>query len=293
MSQLLTHFSIPWRIHNPVPLKHHTETAFIVLLGLVIAVFGVLTSLLPHIPAGLLYWLVLFALSIAYPLSLQSFFRQNRADYEFRFLHWMPAVMLVLWLIVDIAAAYSTIGLILWLGFTYIWALPFVLFSFFLLALFVLSVIRRSRVRMVLLTGMLILFAALGYLADARKWNATLQARIYPDSRAVHFIAGQYDRLRARLGIPDADRRDLAMVPPAEKTVTGSIDIASSLPPLYNMPGPDKDVIKSQQEREKLAAMNRRVHRLPRSGPEDMGALAIGLVAIYSGVLHSRAKKRV
>ena len=102
-----------------MPLKHATETFLVFLLGAVILLTGLLLSTLPDLPAGAVPWTILFVLSILYPLALFALFRRRRADHAFRLLHWFPALMLLLWLGVEIVAlevprAYSFIGWYTW-----------------------------------------------------------------------------------------------------------------------------------------------------------------------------------
>ena len=92
-----------------MPLKHFTETFLVVVLGAVIALTGLLTATLPNLPDGALPWAVLFILSVVYPLSLYSLFQRRRADNTFRNLHWFPAGMLLVWLMLQGAVLGSTV----------------------------------------------------------------------------------------------------------------------------------------------------------------------------------------
>ncbi len=86
-----------------MPLKHHTETAYLFLFGLVLCVSGFVVSILPDLPNGLKYWVLALTATILYPIVLMPTFRRNRADYEFRILHWFPAGIFVLWMLLQIS----------------------------------------------------------------------------------------------------------------------------------------------------------------------------------------------
>src|SRR5438552_2256650 len=87
-----------------MPLKHSTETTLIVILAIVTMLTGVACAVLPPPTAQPIPWAILFVATIAYPLALEPFFRQRRADYAFRLLHLAPALMLILWLALTLLA---------------------------------------------------------------------------------------------------------------------------------------------------------------------------------------------
>ena len=91
----------------PMPLKHDLETWLIVLIGLMIALAGAVAAFLPPISVSILPWAIAFLLSIAYPLALYPMLRNRRADYEFRSLQFVPALILAVWLIVELLATYK------------------------------------------------------------------------------------------------------------------------------------------------------------------------------------------
>jgi hypothetical protein len=165
-----------------VPLKHHTETAYLIFLAAIVSAYGVLLSLLPHFPQGVLYWMILMVVSFLYPIVLTPTFRSNRADYEFRFLHWAPALMTLLWLILEVFSGYKAI-LILQLGFLYLWSLPLVVLALTLIILFCLHVIRRQSMRVPVIGGLLAAFFALSISAEAFGWNTPMQTALFPDNQ--------------------------------------------------------------------------------------------------------------
>ena len=82
----------------PMPLKHLTETVLVALLGAVVILTGIALSTLPFFPPGVLPWLLVFILTLAYPAAVYPLLKNNRADYEFRALHFLPALAALLWL---------------------------------------------------------------------------------------------------------------------------------------------------------------------------------------------------
>lgn len=149
-----------------MPLKHFTETFLIVVLGAVVALTGLLTSSLPPLPHGALPWVVLFILSVAYPLSLHSMFQKRRADNLFRNLHWFPAGMLLVWLLLQGVVLGSTLGPEEVDVYTWAWTLPGVIVGFVMMVMFCLKVIRRRVPRLSFLAAILIPFTALALVSE-------------------------------------------------------------------------------------------------------------------------------
>ncbi|MDP7069396.1 MAG: hypothetical protein QF815_02615, partial [Candidatus Peribacteraceae bacterium] len=149
-----------------MPLKHFTETFLVVVLGAVIAVTGLLTSTLPNLPSGALPWALLFVLSVIYPLSLYSMFQKRRADNLFRNLHWFPAAILLVWLLLQGVVISSnveqeSVGL-----FTWGWTLAPVVIGFVFIVMFCLKVIRRRVPRLTFLALILIPYTAVALISS-------------------------------------------------------------------------------------------------------------------------------
>ena len=149
-----------------MPLKHFTETFLTVVLGAVIVLTGLLTATLPNLPDGALPWVILFVLSVAYPLSLHSMFQKRRADNFFRNLHWFPAGMLLVWLLLQGVVLGSTLSPDEVDVYTWGWTLPAVIVGFVMMVLFCLKVIRRRVPRLSFLAAILIPFAALAIVSE-------------------------------------------------------------------------------------------------------------------------------
>lgn len=163
-----------------MPLKHFTETFLVVLLGAIIALTGLLTASLPHLPEGALPWVVLFALTLVYPLVLLPMFRLRRADTFFRNLHWFPALMLLVWLALE-GLRYEGLlqnGAIMIA--TWGWSLVGVAIGFLLLVYYCLQVIRRRVPRIAFLALILIPFTAVAFLSERTgKWDQDLAAVLW------------------------------------------------------------------------------------------------------------------
>lgn len=162
-----------------MPLKHTTETLMVFVLAVAIIVTGMLMQTFADLPNGIVPWAIVFVVAVAYPLALARMFRKNRADYEFRLLHWVPAVMLVLWLVLQ-AVAYvlpAILGVLDW--YTWGWSLPAVATGFLLIILFVLKVIRRWTTRVALLALAFVPFMAGSVANEYFDWNTQLAATLW------------------------------------------------------------------------------------------------------------------
>src|SRR3989344_1550546 len=106
-----------------MPLKHLTETVLIVVLGIITIVTGILTDTLPLLPNGIIPWAILLGATLLYPLVLYPLLRSNRADYFFRALHFAPAFMVLLWLLIQVVALRDPSFLIIHQGYTWGWTL--------------------------------------------------------------------------------------------------------------------------------------------------------------------------
>lgn len=80
-----------------MPLKHATETRLVVVLGGAIIGVGFALRLLPPPPDGAFFLGGLLLLTLGYPLCLLPLFRARRADYALRFLHFLPFLLLLIW----------------------------------------------------------------------------------------------------------------------------------------------------------------------------------------------------
>ncbi len=265
----------------PVPLKHHTETAFIVFLGVMICLFGFLTSLLPSLDnGGLRPWSVVFVCAVFYPLVLRRTLRINRADYEFRALHWFPALIVFLWLLLELGVPYAPPLSYLKLGFFFLWSLPLVILGIALLVIFSLHVIRRRVPRVVSLTLTLFLFFGIALTAESAGLHDVLQQNLFVHpavvgQKAMH-VTQSFGRYLASFFVqPDDSQLVVAVKSSVSASVSSSVD-----------------ALQAQGELKPVIDRTNLDH-LSKTGPESFAFGLIALLALYSVVLHRRARVRM
>lgn len=260
-----------------MPLKHHTETAYLIILGLLICVSAFLTSLLPELPEGLRYCVLFFTVAALYPIFLIPTFRRNRADYEFRLLHWLPAGSFALWLLLQIIDPYWEWFHITNLGFLFLWSVPLVALGLGSSILFCVHVIRRKKIRIVVLSSFFILFTIGALLAESRGWNPRLQHAIFRTGPATVVRFGM-ERMRS---FP----RTVRMSDPASDLL--SENKASSVRSSVRIKTKSSAARSSDRS---SVMMDRKPNRLPQSGPESLLVLAATLLALYAGTMHMRQR---
>lgn len=246
-----------------MPLKHLTETVLVFTLGLVIVLTGILLPTLPSLPPGILPWMIIFVLTLLYPISLYPLLKRNRADYFFRLLHFLPVAMATLWLLLELLMLRWPSVRSLLSVYLFAWTLPAVCISFVLIAWFCLSVIRRRFPRLFLLGLLLVPFLALA-LSSQGVW--------------------QGDRLLAGV-LWRGGWWNITGV--AQQTQSGAT--ASSRPPILAGSGHSLPPVVFRPGQ---GGSSSRPTRLASAGPEDvMGAVALLLLPMYTAVLHYRVRK--
>lgn len=264
-----------------------------IFLGLVICVAGIAAALLPAIPEGTMYWALLLGLSILYPLILARTFKSNRADYEFRVLHWFPACIFMLWFVLQLLSPRFDIIRIFALGFFYLWSLPLVALGIAFMSIFALHVLRRSRLRVTTLVVFFSLFTIGALYAESANLNPRLQAMVFPDKPQLFAsVRASLVRLRASLGM----QSDVSVLQIARSESSSSSRIASSFRS-RNVVAVTSS-LSSSMSRSAVASLppviaDKNPGHLTKSGPEDIAVLGLTLLAGYAAVLHARAKKRV
>ncbi|MBT3293173.1 hypothetical protein HN512_05085 [Candidatus Peregrinibacteria bacterium] len=162
-----------------MPLKHTTETLLIFVLAVSIIVTGMLLQTLQDVPNGIIPWAVIFVIACLYPLSLSRLFRRNRADKSFRLLHWFPAAMLGVWLVLQ-GIAYLLPSLFVVLDwFVWGWSLPAVTIGFLFIIAFVFKVIRRWSSRLALLLVAFIPFAVGSVANEYFDWSPQMASLLW------------------------------------------------------------------------------------------------------------------
>jgi len=282
-----------------MPLKHSTETWLVFFLGCAVLLTGIVCAVLQMMSAPALAWGLLFVLAIAYPLSLYPLFRERRADYAFRMLHFLPAAILLLWLFLQIVGFVLPSLLILSALFVWGWSLPIVLLAFVALLWFCFSVIRQRRQRSLMLGGLLVLLLVFALSGERFRWPEQIASVLNGTTSSTGsgvIIAGNIssssvsnlapstdeneEKWRAALRRQERRKERLIALENEPFTVSGALEgvllsggsssqiaIAPSKPGTGNPP------------------------HLPSSGP-DIGVFLIIMIAGYSALLHHRAKQR-
>lgn len=278
-----------------MPLKHHTETAYLIVLGLVICLAGFILSLLPPLPVGLKYWGAGLVVSMLYPLVLRHTFRANRADYEFRLLHWFPFGMFVLWMIMQLTDPYLTFLHILNLGFFYLWSLPLVGLGLFFIGIFAAHVLRRRVPRIAAMVIIAVLFVGSSIFAETININPEISRALFPreDGRSTPTVADLYATTKERIGfLWQRHRRRII-----EESGIGLRPVASiTTAPVPRTSSSSRSIAVNPATISSSASKPPVVTKpdaLTNSGPEGVALLALTLFALYVGTLHKRAALRV
>ncbi len=284
-------------------------------LGLAICLAGFAAALLPAIPVGTKYWAILLTISVLYPLVLARTFKTNRADYEFRALHWFPAGIFILWFILQLIGPRIEIIHILTLGFFFLWSLPLVALGIAFIIIFAVHVLRRSKLRVTILSVVLALFAAGALFAEGTGANSKMQATLFPkDVPSFASIKIAFDTLRASLTLRSGSSDVLVAIgassssmantipgspvkAPSSSSITSSSVMAqvssSSSSSSFQMPSSfSSSTSKSVTPLPPIIDEKNPGH-LAKSGPESFAMIGATLLAGYFGLLHARARKRV
>ncbi len=279
-----------------MPLKHLTETLLVLVLGCVLLLTGLVIGVLPPLSQTILPWLIAFVLSLVYPLVLYPLFKSGRADYPFRMLHSVPAVLLLIWMVFDVLASYKPSLSFLKGLFTWGWGIVAIVAAFAALALFCIQVLRQRNGRLLLLAALLIPFTAFAAVSERYKMRTLLAAALWnpqetgsgtqvaivppntspsdhPDEEQWRAQLRRMERRKQRLEQHD-DTSVVSWLFPAQSSSSNAPVIASasssSAPIIAAKPPP----------------------KLSSSGPADIGAIGLLFLAAYCGVLHQRTIRR-
>ncbi len=298
-----------------MPLKHHTETFLVFLLGAVMSLTGLLIATLPPLPEGIVPFGTLLLLAFLYPLILLPLFRKRRADYAFRLLHWVPTLMLLLWLGLGFSALSEGRVLPFFERYTWAWNLPGVATGFLLLALFCLRVVRRRVPRLALLLLAFMPFVAGGLLSEqGPHWEKELASfawhgewwkvegmdvyvAVHPGGRRLRNISSPVNFVPSQDPAEEAWRERLRVVEKSGEALSDPV-------PKKRVERRDvrEAVSRSQSSviiadvRPELSGTGRELReaetlpeRLPQSGG-PLAVLGIFVLASYFGTLHIRAR---
>ncbi len=285
-----------------MPLKHATETLLVVLLGFAIILAGIACAVLPPPARAPLAWILVFAASVAYPLSLYPLLKKRRADYSFRALHFLPAGILLVWLCLQLLSSYTPSLGGLMLAFIWGWSLPVVAGSLVALVWFCLHVIRQRRVRLLYLSALFVPFLAIAVVGENFQWpeqiasvlsgsassktagSGTVVATIIPSEQSSNLARSSdetEEAYRAELRRMERRKARLAELQNQPSSFHGATDgvllgaSVSSAPIAATIPG-----------RPKIPP------HLPSSGP-NIEVLFLLMIAGYCAVLHQRARLRM
>lgn len=219
-----------------MPLKHDTETRLTILLGAMIALAGCVCAFLPPVSVSVWPWGVSIGLSVAYPLLLYPFLQSRRADTPFRLLHFFPAFLLLLWVLLELIASAVPAMQIWQTIYTLGWSAAGVLVGFALLIAFCVRVLRQRTARIFALLTLLVLFLALGTWSDKHDWDRLLATTLWNgrrfavlDSGATGNLLHSSDPLEEqwRIELRLMEQRRMALV----RGATGSLaDVAVRAP---------------------------------------------------------------
>ncbi len=297
-----------------MPLKHLTETILVALLASAIIVTGVLISSLPFLPQGLLPWAIVFGLTLAYPLALYSLLRRNRADYWFRALHFAPAVMALLWLVIQAVTMRAPALLKLHRLYTWGFTMPAVVIALVLLALFCLHVIRRRVPRLFTLLALLAVFVGVAAAAETAggDWTRRLTAMLWegkmtagtgstkpvqvvqnPNPSSANLsVSGdkEEEEWRQKLRSLSSASSVISRRSLSSKTLAQALSSAKASVKMSSR-GSSVASNKSSSPKPAIVAVKPPT-TLPSSG-FGMEAFTGFFAAAYCGVLHTRARRRV
>lgn len=288
-----------------MPLKHFTETALVILLGIMLLLAGVAIDTLPLLPEGALPWAIAFAVSIFYALALYPMLRRNRAEYSFRLLHFLPAVMLVLWLVIQLLALREPRALIAHHWYTWGFGILAVTAGMLLLIAFCLNVIRRRVPRVATLLVLLLPFTAFAFVSERSLhmderlshivwqgdwWNVVGSGAflaLVPPEESVNgqnldpSNNPQEESWRSRLRALEERRRQIAAERSAQSSLSRSVE-SSSRSSMTSSRASSKHVV---------ATNGKTPPKLPSSGFDPSVFIVFGLAG-YTAILHERARKR-
>jgi len=280
-----------------MPLKHTTETLLIFLLGTLTVVTGVVIPTLTNLETGIVQWAIVFVLAAAYPLLLSQTFRQNRADYAFRVLHWMPAFLLLIVLLLELLvyAFPSTAFLLSW--YAWGWTLSGVAIGFFLLGLFCLRVIRRWTLRIVLLSILFVPFVVGAVASEHFSWNGEIASVLW-GGEWWQLAGGGSGSLLA-----DAEEKNLnASLDPVEEQYRDRLRaienrrerIAERLEERRNETFSVSSVlaINSSAPSVEMREVSSMPSHLPGAG-FDWTLIILTLLGLYTAAVHEKTKQRV
>jgi hypothetical protein len=285
-----------------MPLKHDTETVMVIVLALLIGLAGAVAAFLPPLTVSMWPWAVAFVIAIAYPLFLYPVLKERRADYEFRALHFMPALILLVWMALDLLATYRPQWQMLQSLYTWGWAIAIVAAAFVLLAIFCLRVIRQRLPRLGLLLAAFLLFVFLSQMSERFDWDRQLAMQWWNGSTGSGLVAGNLDsstdpgeeQWRAQLRMMEKRRQELAGGSGISVTAVSAITGTRSSASLKSSKAASKGSKKSSSSKAVIAQNGSKSSQPPRLPSSGFGSevLALGLLAGCCALIQRKTAQR-
>lgn len=293
-----------------MPLKYSTETFLVLLLGAAIIITGIVTAILPPLSVTVIPWVIAFVASLLYPLALYPLFKDRRADYEFRALHFVPAFMLIVWLGIQLLLSVLPFFEVLLASYTWGWSLFIVATAFILLILFCLRVLRQRVPRLTVLMTLFLPFLVLGILSERNRWDNKLAELVWNDPAGSGAIIASNDSSQGDLErSPDEDEEQWRARLRAVEDRSRKIETGASLRDLILLGvhgAKDGVTAASNGMRETLVAQassssagtqvassGSSSSKPPVLATSGLGVehMAIVFAALYCGFLHRRLKR--
>ena len=235
-----------------------------------------------------------------YPLSLYSLFQRRRADNTFRNLHWLPAGILLVWLLLQGIVLGSTVEQDSVALYSWGWALGPVLLGFVWLVLFCLFFISRRPPRLIFLSLILIPFAAAAFLSEQEgNWEQELAAvmwsgdfwKVDESGFLARFVDGDRISDEKNLEVSDNEQEEdwrerLRMQERREQRIADRVESNKDEAPVVVMQD------SSSSTGREYESSSSRPTKLPDSG-FGWSAIILTLIAGYCAALNESARKRV
>lgn len=275
-----------------MPLKHLTETVLIVLLAIATIATGVVVSTLPHLPEGFFPWSLVLLATILYPAIFYPLFKNNRADYAFRALHFAPVALTLLWMFIEIALLKDPRFSVVHNIYAWGWSAIAVSVVFLFLGIFCLQVIRRRIPRLALLVLLLAPFIAVAYVSEKRmQWHPRLAALLWGEENVQ--IAQQNGAASSGLAPSSRGEKNLSTSSVSEEEAWRQKLREVEQGTVHSVTGPKTgvDAVGSLLG-QMSSAVTPPKSKLTKSGGE-FEALLIVFIAAYAGTLHRKSKQRM
>lgn len=288
-----------------MPLKHSTETVLVTVLALIIVAAGIVTAALPPLTVSPWPWVLAFVLSMLYPLVVYPLLKSRRADYPFRALHFYPALLLLIWMGLELARSVWSSALPAQQVYIWGWTAGGVIIGLVLLLMFCAHVIRQRFKRSFALGLIGALFVGVAVIGEEYRAPERMSLRI---ASLVHsgeeLIGRNLDSSSDgaeeswRMKLRSLARREERLQARSDEEANSSIQATLSGAMAHSQAMIAARATSSQgtmTDDGMVAARRRDVDappRLTQTGGE-IGWIAVLLLAGYSGLLHSRAKRRL